>query len=195
MAQAVVWFPSKDHLFASLQPVDPKRELSQGDIFEDIPFARFPYRRDDTPKTKRGSGMVLGHPCDISPDEKGAVTPWRTLCRVVMDKDALVTIDGTGHFFAFPLPGLKGDEAVWYADFRFTTVVDERYLNPDRRIAALSLDGWLALQRRIAHFYSRGLLDVSYLALNAGHHPDGGTFAEGRPGTYESDFVTVNRRT
>ena len=193
MAQAVLWFPSKDHLYASLQPVDPKRELSQGDIFEDIPFARFPYQGDDTPKTKRGSGMVLGHPCDISPEEKGAVTPWRTLCRVVMDKDALVTIDGTGHFFAFPLPGLKGDEAVWYADFRFITVVDERYLNPDRRIAALSLDGWLALQRRIAHFYSRGLLDVPYLALNAHHHPDGEAFAGDGVGRYSSDFVAASR--
>jgi hypothetical protein len=170
--------------------------VCQGDVFDDIPFVRFPYREktaDDAPKGKRGPGMVMGHPCDVSPEEKGAVTPWRTLCRVVEDKDALVTLDGTGHFFAFPLPGLKGDETVWYADFRFTTVVDERYLNPDRRIAALSLDGWLALQRRIAHFYSRGLLDVSYLAINAAHHPDGSSFAGRDQASYRSDFISANQ--
>jgi hypothetical protein len=196
LTASVVWFPSKDRLYASLEPVDPSREISQGDVFDAIPFARFRARSSegpDVPRVKRGLGLLMPHPCDISPTEKGAKTPWRTLCRVAQDKEALVTIDGSGHFFAFPLPGLRGDESVWYADFRYTTVVDKQLLTPDRRVAALSIDGWLALQRRIAHFYSRGLLDVPYLALNAQHHPDGQAFEADGVGTYSSDFVAASR--
>jgi hypothetical protein len=99
--------------------------------------------------------MVVGHPCEISPNEKGAAFPWRTTCPVVEDKDARITLDGEGHYYAFPLPDLRHDGATWYADLRFLTVIHTEWLTPDRLLATLSPDGWNALQRRWIHFFTR----------------------------------------
>jgi len=60
-----------------------------------------------------------------------------------------------------------------YLDLRSTTAVDRAYLNPARRVAALTGPAWLALMRRIAHYYTRTTLDDRLLALEQAHqHPD-----------------------
>ena len=99
--------------------------------------------------------MALGHPCEISEEEKGQVLPWRLVCPVQEDRDRRLTLDGSGDFGAFPLPNLFKDDDLWYADFRFLSTVDARYFDPSQRVAALSYEGWLALQQRLAHFLTR----------------------------------------
>ncbi|MDA8357421.1 MAG: hypothetical protein M0Z95_14270 [Actinomycetota bacterium] len=125
-----------------------------------------------------GLAMVVGHPCEISPGEKGATFPWRTTCAVVPDNDARLTLDGEGHFNAFPLPDLLQDGTLWYADLRYLTVIHKDWLTAARRVATLSFEGWQAFQRRLIHFLTRVEMhpdDIAVAALDeAGQpmHPD-----------------------
>jgi hypothetical protein len=175
------WFPPLEKLYGD-RPSDEARELFQGDIFKDVPAARYPDKEpvgdDPVKRTSMGLAIVMGHPCEISPTEKGAAFPWRTLCAVVPDKDARLSLDGEGHFNAFLLPDLLGDGITYYADFRFHTTVHKDRLTPDRRVATLSFEGWQALQRRLVHYQTRiemAPADIATAALDeAGHpmHPD-----------------------
>jgi len=170
------WFPPLDRLYAPRDNIGDGRILFPGDVFDGIPVFRYPLRDNEEPvepRSRRGYAMVLGHPCEVSPNEKGAQLPWRLVCPVVPDTDRRVTVDGDGDYYAFPLPSLVEDEDLWYADFRFLSTVDARYLTSDKRKAALSEEGWYALQRRLVHFLTRiqphwqDLEDVG-----AGLHPD-----------------------
>lgn len=153
------WFPPAEQLYADRPANGDSRELFQGDVFADVPCARFPATEtadaDPVMRHRRGLAMVVGHPCDVSPEEKGASFPWRTTCAVFEDHDARLTLDGEGHFYAFPLPDLRQDGKVWYADFRFLTVVSAGWLRLERKIAGLSPVGWYSLQRRWIHYFTR----------------------------------------
>ena len=176
------WFPPLEHLYGDGPSEGNPRELFQGDIFKDVPSARFPATeaREEDPvmRHRMGMAMVVGHPCEISPGEKGAVFPWRTTCAVLPDEDARMTLDGEGHFYAFPLPDLLQDGTLWYADLRFLTVIRDEWLTPARRVATLSFEGWQAFQRRLIHFFTRVEMhpaDIAVAALDeAGRpmHPD-----------------------
>jgi hypothetical protein len=85
--------------------------------------------------------------------------PWRLVCPVVQDTGRWLTVDGQGHYYAFPLPDLVQREDLWYADFRFLATVGAGYLDPSKRIAVLSELGCYALQRRLAHFLTRVVID------------------------------------
>jgi len=169
------WFPPLDRLYGAKSPVDTARDIHQGDIYSDVVCCRFPYR-DTTPvepRQPRGYAMVLGHPCEISDGEKGDIQPWRTLCPVFEDRDHRLTLDGETHFFAFPLPNLREDGGLWYADFRFLATMHRQWLHPNNRIAALSEEGWHALQRRLVHFLTRVVIDWSdFKEAGEGLHPD-----------------------
>src|SRR5271155_2380041 len=147
------WFPPLEKLYGNRPAEDDTRELFQGDVFKDVPAARFPDAdpggNDPVKRHKLGLAIVMGHPCEISPTEKGEGFPWRALCAVVEDKAARLTLDGEGHFNAFLLPDLLGDGAMWYADFRYMTTVNDAWLTPARRVATLSFEGWQAFQRRL----------------------------------------------
>ena len=157
-------------------------ELFQGDVFRVVPCARFPVDESDSDepvmKHRRGLAMVIGHPCEVSPDEKGSSFPWRTTCAVLEDRDARLTLDGEGHFYAFPLPDLRRDGKLWFADFRFLSVIHEDWLTSDRRVAVLSPRGWQALQRGWVHYFTRvemhldDIADASLDAQGVPLHPD-----------------------
>jgi hypothetical protein len=152
------WFPPADRLYAGRPTPDDQRDIFQGDIFRDVPSYRYPFRPgqpDVEPRSSVGLAMVLGHPCELSPLEKGADLQWRLVCPVAEDRDRRLRPDGEGDFYAFPLPNLLEEEDLWYADFRFLGTIDRRYLDPSRRVSALSHPGWLALQRRLVHFLTR----------------------------------------
>jgi hypothetical protein len=179
------WFPPPERLYGDRPSEDDLRELFQGDVFKDVPAARFPATdpvKEDDPVKRHSMGlaMVVGHPCEISPDEKGAAFPWRMMCAVVPDRDARLTLDGEGHFNAFPLPDLLQDGMLWYADFRYLTVVHNDWLTPAKRVATLSFEGWQSFQRRLVHFLTRVEMapaDIAVAALDeAGKpmHPDVG---------------------
>jgi hypothetical protein len=117
--------------------------------------------------------MVLGHPCEISPEEKGDESPWRLICPVVEDNARRVTLDGEGHWYAFVLPELVERDDVWYADFRFLATVNVNHLDVSNRVAALSEVGWHSVQRRLAHFLTRTVIDWRDLQqAGEGLHPD-----------------------
>jgi hypothetical protein len=62
---------------------------------------------------------------------------------------------------------------LWYADFRFPTMVCKEWLQPENRIASLSEEGWHALQRRFVHFYTRVVIDwVDFKEAGEGQHPN-----------------------
>jgi hypothetical protein len=181
MAEHGPWFPPLDQLYGDRPVADDPRELFQGDVFSDVPCVRYPVAasdQDPTPRHKRSLAMIVGHPCEVSPEEKGAAFLWRTVCAVFEDKDARLTMDGEGHFYAFPLPDLHQDGKTWYADFRFLSVIQRDWLTPERRIAALSPEGWYALQRRWIYFFTRvemHPLDIADAAVDSDGtplHPD-----------------------
>jgi hypothetical protein len=182
MAQYGAWFPPLDDLYSDRPHADDPRDLFQGDVFADVPCARFPNGDgasiDPVARHRRGLAMVVGHPCDISPGEKGASFPWRTTCAVFQDSDARLTLDGEGHYYAFPLPDLRHDGEVWFADFRFLTTIHESWLTPARWVASLSPVGWYALQRRWIHYFTRvemhpmDIEDAAVDADGAPLHPD-----------------------
>lgn len=155
------WFPPLDRLYGAKHPIEHSRDIHQGDIYDDVICCRFPYRNADIvePRQARGPVMLIQHPCDLSPNEKGGAQPWRHICRVAEDSDHRLTLDGETHFFAFPLPDLRGDGVVWYADFRFVATIHVDWLQPENRIAVLSEEGWHALQRRLIHYHTRILVD------------------------------------
>jgi hypothetical protein len=170
------WFPPLERLYAGRRPIDPKRIQFQGDVFDDVISYRFRANEGPpaaNPRSTRGPVMLLDHPCDISEDEKGAQQPWRTICPVAEDRQGVLSLDGETHFYAFPLPDLRLDDSVWYADFRFATTVHVDILDPNSRLSALSEDGWYALQRRLAHHRTRVVIHWSdLLQAGEGDHPD-----------------------
>lgn len=175
MAARYPWFPPLGRLYGAKSPVNFARDPHQGDIYDGVVCCRFPYHDGAVvdPKQPRGVAMVVQHPCDIAPAEKGAAVPWRVVCRVVEDRSGLLTLDGETHFYAFPLPDLRGDGAVWYADFRYLATVEQDWLQPERRIAVLSEEGWYAMQRRLAHYFTRAIIHWDDLeAVGQGLHPD-----------------------
>jgi hypothetical protein len=173
-----LWFPPLDRLYAARGAVDQKRVLFQGDVFDDVPCYRYPDGgKEDlvAPRGGRGKIMVLGHPCEISSGEKGDVSPWRLVCPVAEDRARRIPLDGEGHWYAFPLPDLVEREDVWYADFRFLSTVHSENLVLAKRTASLSEVGWIAVQRRLAHFLTRVAIHWLDLAdAGVALHPDAG---------------------
>lgn len=153
------WFPPLDELYGERTRVDGGRPLFQGDVFDPVPRLRCPLPKSEaqqpSSKMKLGPVMLMSHPCETSESEKGGQFEWRTVCLVAEDRDARITLDGEGDYYAFVLPDMKRNESVWYVDFRYPSVVHKDWLTPTNRVASLSSAGWVALQRRHIHFATR----------------------------------------
>ncbi len=194
------WYPNRDSYFADLTP---ERVVFQGDIFRGVPtvFVGHPAAREAAfameaaptpdaaerplrPEDIRGSTAIRGsytillpHPCDFSAGEKGATHTVRQVARLELIRNRFGWKDvnsGRVHH-AIWVPAWDSDDvnSDWYVDVRSATPVDAAYLNPARRVAALSGPAWIALMRRLAFFYSRSTIDESQLALEQGYqHPD-----------------------
>lgn len=132
----------------------------------------------DVAVIKGGCTMVLPHPCDFSEGEKGATHSTRLVARLERIRDSgfgrRQVIRGAVHHTVWVPDWTSLDpEDDFFLDLRTTTVVDRAYLNPARRVAALTGPAWIALMRRVAFFYTRTLLDDRQLALEQAHqYPD-----------------------
>jgi hypothetical protein len=194
------WYPNRDSYFADLTR---ERVVFQGDIFRAVPtaFVGHPVAREaafameqaPTPEAAerplrpeeirestaiRGSyTMLLPHPFDFSAGEKGATHTVRQVARLepIRPRFGWKDINGGRVHHTIWVPAWDSDDQNmdWYVDVRSATPVDAAYLNPARRVAALSGPAWIALMRRLAFFYSRFAIDAGALALEQGHqHPD-----------------------
>lgn len=127
---------------------------------------------------KGGCTMVLPHPCDFAEGEKGSTHSTRIVARLERIADGRFArkqvLRGAVHHTVWvpDWDSLRpGDDYV--LDLRTTTAVDQAYLNPVRRVAALTGPAWLALMRRLAYFYTRTVVDDRVLALEQSYqHPD-----------------------
>ncbi len=194
------WYPNRDSYFADLTP---ERVIFQGDIFKGVPSAfvahpatreavfamgrlptpaeaERPLRPEEIQESTSIHGsysMVLPHPCDFSAGEKGATHTVRQIARLdrVQGRFKLKDVNSGRVHHAIWVPAWDSDDQNndWYVDVRSATPVDGAYLNPTRRVAALSGPAWIAVMRRLAFFYSRFTIDDRLLALEQAHqHPD-----------------------
>jgi hypothetical protein len=196
------WYPDRDHyLVADLDPARPifQGDIFRGvpTAFVDHPAAHEAnFAREDPPTPQeaerpltaeavrdvtviRGSlAMVMPHPCDFSEEEKGATHDTRLVAEVreiANSQMSAKNIKGgrVHHCIWVPNPDANDIGQDWFVDLRTTTPVDRRYLNPERRMAALTGPAWIALMRRITVFYTRASLDTGGLVLQEAHqHPD-----------------------
>jgi hypothetical protein len=100
-------------------------------------------------------GMLLPHTCEYYETQAGPDNPRRLLALVRERHAEIIPNDWHGAFNLFPLPNLLGDGTYYLAQLDCLVTVEEAYLAKGSRLACLSFDGWLALQQRLAHFFSR----------------------------------------
>lgn len=196
------WYPSRDAYFAELTEERPifQGDIFRGvpTVFvvhpaaREAAFAELPppsAQEAERPMTAeevaegvvvRGPcAMVLPHPCDFSGEEKGATHSVRLVARVRRIAEApfapkQVARGQIHHTVWVPDPeqGQLSDRD-WVVDLRTATSIDRAFLNAERRVAALSGPAWMALMRRLVHFYTRYSMPLQALALQEAHqHPD-----------------------
>ncbi|CAN5621140.1 hypothetical protein BH23CHL7_BH23CHL7_16550 [soil metagenome] len=190
------WYPERDRYYFGRPPAI-ERAAWQGDIFRAVPtvlvghpdvaaalfadeplpdeIARIPAESEvrQSLAIAGGYAMVLPHPCNFFETEKGAVTRWRTVARVVpvgqLGGRKLVRSGNVVHTIWLPSWRDPADEdAEWAVDLRTITTVDRAYLRRERRVAALSYPAWIALIRRLALYFGRGRLTPAEAAVHAG---------------------------
>jgi hypothetical protein len=157
------WPPTRAAFF---RPLSPHRPLFQGDIFEDVPYAKVMAsdRPEADPKVvhERRVVALMGYPCDIYAG--GTSAKVQTIAVVREAAKLRVPPDWRGAFTVCPLPDLFGDGALWAVDFRTMGTADRFYLRPERRIACLSEFGWAYLRQRLAVYYTRVSVHLDDLA-------------------------------
>lgn len=190
------WNPERDRYFLG-RPPEVERPVFQGDIFRAVPTVLvghpdvaaalfgdepLPDEIDRVPPEAEirssvaiagGYAMVLPHPCNFFEGEKGAVTRWRTVARLVpaaqIGGRKLVRSGNVVHTVWVPSwTDPTDEEAEWGLDLRTITTVDRAYLHRERRVAALAYPAWIALIRRLALFFGRIRLTPAEAASFAG---------------------------
>jgi hypothetical protein len=183
--ERLVWYrvadPGRDH-YLHKRPVPTTRPIFQGDIFEGIPllFVRHPsnvgqerriggpqeplldppaFKPDDirgpSTKVKIGLGMVIPHICNYYETEAGRGSRVRVMALVRQQSKETLAEDWNSLFNLFPLPDLMGDGVMYFAQLDTLTTMEDAFLAKRARVASLSFEGWLALQQRTAHHFSR----------------------------------------
>jgi hypothetical protein len=196
----VGWYPKRESYFAHLSPEREifQGDIFRGvpTAFLGHPVAReaaFAMERPPTPEeaerplsvdavldatTIFGSySIVLPHPCDFSEAEKGSTHSVRQVARLERIRDHQfgrkeVEAARVHHTIWVPSWDSEDPNDDWLVDLRTTSSVDATYLNPVRRVAALSPPAWMAMLRRLINFYTRTGVDLAQFALEAHHHPD-----------------------
>lgn len=196
------WYPSRDAYFAELRPdrsifqgdifrgvptVFVAHPAAREAAFAELPpplpqEAERPLTAEEVAEgvVVRGPrAMVLPHPCDFSEEEKGATHSVRLVARVLRIGETpfapkQVARGQIHHTVWVPDPErAELSDRDWVVDLRTATSVDRAFLNVERRVAALSGPAWMALMRRLVHFYTRYSMPLEALALQEAHqHPD-----------------------
>lgn len=141
--------------------VDVLRPFFQGDVFISVPLDGVPFTDVRGPATDAGTHaldsavMLIGHPCSMVAG--AALLPFQEVVRVRPTKHIHYEQYGRTRFEEFFLPFVdpyQGDTH-YSACLHERALVDTSRLDRTNRVAALSLDGVLALQQRITHESSR----------------------------------------
>ncbi|MDN4161080.1 hypothetical protein [Nocardioides abyssi] len=141
------------------------RPLFQGDVFRDVPFtkARSAGNPDRDPNVviERRMVALLGYPCDIYND--GRLVKVQTVAPVVDATKMGIPPDWDGAFTLAPLPDLLGDGNTYAVDLRTAANIDASYLTTDRRVRALSEDGWALFRQRTILCDTRAMIELAPL--------------------------------
>lgn len=139
--------------------VEPYRPVLTGDVFRDtlIPGV------SDTP----GMALVLAHPCSM---RQGAHLRSYVQVAGVQSVAPISVRQWDGNYGVMPLPDLLGaGDATQSAAFELTGRVASTELSADRRLASLSTTGLLFLLQRLAHYWTRVVIDLDTLLESVGH--------------------------
>lgn len=156
-----LWLPDTSIWLAKADAVDgpdprPHRPWSQGDIFHNVPITGTKRLKDGqeaerAEKTKICHAMLLGHPCSIRGGLNHAIN--QTVAPVIPMAAEGFVAPWDDRYYAVPLPDFV-DGNPWIVDLRMVTFTHYKNLE-GKRIASLSLDGLVALQRRYINHAAR----------------------------------------
>ena len=155
------WFPAGSPFHAlGASAADSARPAFQGDVFTGVPLVygvAFPGESGGgfrVPKPRLKTVMLWPHPCATRTGNEGRLADLVAVCPVSRVSSAAPDwrAPWEGRFSHFPLPGLEGGED-YVADLALSALVKPGYLTT--RIAQLTIDGLVALQRRLAFAATR----------------------------------------
>lgn len=167
----MAWPPTAGEMYLS----EPgPRALFQGDVFDDIPFAKM--GAGDTPTsdpkwtTPRVSAAPILYPCDMVGNDNISPLKAQPIARVydAAAKGLAIPDDWDGVFGVCPLPDLRGDGRMWVVDFRTISTVERSYLALEKRVRCLSEYGWAIFRQRLVGAVTRGVVDVETMQLIGG---------------------------
>lgn len=145
---------SVDDLWLSLGDVPSARPCMQGDVFT------------SAAAVEEALVIVLTHPCSMRAGSK--LRPRQTVVAIKGIKPPNNELSWkTGHYDYMPLPGVKHPSignGFPVADFREIESKATEELGCNNRVAALSHEGILHLQQRLAHHLTRAIIDLPTLA-------------------------------
>lgn len=139
--------------------VEPYRPILTGDVFREvvIPGA------SDAP----GAAIVLAHPCSM---RQGAHVRSHVQMAAVQAGAPMGFPQWDGNYGVMPLPDLLApSDPTQRAVFEMTGRVPSAELTTDRRVACLSTVGLLLLVQRLAHYWTRLVIDLDTLLESVGH--------------------------
>jgi hypothetical protein len=142
------------------------RVVFQGDVFDDVPFARM--GAGDTPTSDpkftapRVAATPILYPCDMVGHDNVSLIKLQPIARVydAAEKGLAIPPDWEGVLGVCPLPDLRGDGRMWVADFRVITMVERSYLKLEQRVRCLSEYGWAVFRQRLVGASTRGVVAV-----------------------------------
>jgi hypothetical protein len=153
----LAWPPSAEDYYIN---ADASRPVTQGDVFDDVPFAKNKRasKVTDDPNTsyERRPCIVLGYTCDLYTDA-GTLAKVQVVAPVIEAAKVGIPDDWDGAFNFAPLPDLRGDGVMHAADLRAASNIDAFYLDRTKRVRCLSELGWAAFRQRLGLSHARVL--------------------------------------
>ena len=138
-------------------------EVSQGDLFDDVPIAYVTFPLDATsPQTtvQRVRAMLLTHDCDYDKRGTDFVIVAQVLPLSVVDSGSQGHVRARRTRNTFYLEPMLADGPESFVDFRRLDRVHRQIIaslaGEGKRIASLTEEARLALQRQIAQFFGYG---------------------------------------
>lgn len=142
------------------EDVSVYRPLLQGDVLMDIAIPGVDDIGDNL-------AMIATHACGMR--RGGPLREHLHVLRVAPYQNVPLQDWETGHYRVMPLPGLSNAAPSFAADFDLQGRVKTADLDIRRRIACLSRPGILLLQQRLAHHYTRVVVDTPTLYRESAH--------------------------
>lgn len=138
---------------------------------------KFPLTREllDDVHLDGNFGIILPQPCDYADGEKGDNHPQRLIAPLFhADKHYAIKKLRRAEFGnQIWIPDWTVDNKEWYADLWLATTIDRAFLDKRKRVASLSVQGWVSLNHHLMRYFTGLDLDRSFFIENqAAGHPD-----------------------